>query len=271
MRQITDIEKLKKIQLDILLEVNDFCIAHGIRYSLDSGTLLGAIRHKGYIPWDDDIDIIMPRPDYNRFLKEFNGKCKNLKVFAPELDWDFYAPYANICDIRTILDEGANSHRKVEMGIKIDVFPIDGAPICDSQYYSVLRRIKFLNAILEAKRHNILKMQKKCSFRVVKYIILKVLSFPLSYSFVQKKIFKYSTNIKFEKCQCAAKLSYTWTKNRCNRDVFEEYVDCNFEGFKVKIIKRYDEYLNKLYGNYMQLPPEKDRVPQHGFIAYWKE
>lgn len=270
MRRITDIEELKKIQLDILLEVHSFCINKGIRYSLDSGTLIGAIRHKGYIPWDDDIDIIMPRPDYNQFLKEFNGSVSHLEVYAPELDWNYYAPYANVCDKRTILSEGLNGHRGKEMGIKIDIFPVDGTSLEYKEYERSLKRIDKLNAYLYVKRTSF-KESNMNSLRAVMYIIkMRLFSLFRTYSSIQKQIAKISTEFDFNESEYAAKLSYTWTKNRCKRTVFENYMNSEFEGHQLMILKGYDEYLRKMYGDYMQLPPEDQRVAHHGFVAYWK-
>ena len=120
-------EELKRIQVDILKDIHEFCSINNIHYSLAYGTLLGAIRHQGYIPWDDDIDIMMLRSDYEKFIHTFPGSFKHLSICAPELDLNYYAPYANVWDNRTILDEGINNadHRGKTIGIKIDVFPID--------------------------------------------------------------------------------------------------------------------------------------------------
>ena len=101
------------MQVDILAAVDKFCEQNNIRYSLSSGTLIGAIRHNGYIPWDDDIDLMMPRADYDRFISTFNGVVEHLSVMAPELNANYYAPYANVYDNRTHLNEGCNGHRGI--------------------------------------------------------------------------------------------------------------------------------------------------------------
>ena len=270
MRIITELDELKNIQLDILLKVHSFCQEREIRYSLDSGTLIGAIRHKGYIPWDDDIDIIMPRPDYDRFLRDFNGAVPHLEVYAPELDWDYYAPYANVCDNRTVLSEGANGHRGKNIGIKIDIFPVDGTSSDYSDYEQTLKRIDKLNAFLFVKRTTF-KANEKRTLKASLYVLkMKILSMFESYSSIQKKIFKIATEYDFNESEYAAKLSYTWTKNRCKREVFEKFIDCDFEGHRLKILEGYDEYLRKMYGDYRQLPPVEQRVAHHGFTAYWK-
>jgi LPS biosynthesis protein len=94
MKQITDIHELRSIQMGILDDVHRFCEAHGIRYFLSSGTLIGAVRHKGYIPWDDDIDIYMPRVDYERFLKTYQDEKGIYRAIDPQLEPHYYYTFA---------------------------------------------------------------------------------------------------------------------------------------------------------------------------------
>ena len=103
MREIK-FEELKNLQLDILLSVHDFCMKNGIEYSLAAGTLIGAIRHKGYIPWDDDIDISMPRPDYDKFICTFNQPNNYYQVIAMSNDREYGFPFAKVHDTRTFVD-----------------------------------------------------------------------------------------------------------------------------------------------------------------------
>ena len=116
-------EELKKIQLDILDEVTKFCEQKNIRMSLGYGTLLGAIRHKGYIPWDDDVDILMPYPDYKRFLKEFVGYKDNLIVQYMGNDSSYRFTFAKVYDNRTLLLE-----KTIRTGVYIDIYPVIGFP-----------------------------------------------------------------------------------------------------------------------------------------------
>ena len=265
-----DIEELKRVQLEILLKVDEFCTKNGIEYSLDSGTLLGAIRHKGYIPWDDDIDIIMTRPNYERFLNSFNNYCDYLKVYSPEIDWRFYAPYANVCDERTVLYEHGTGHNGIEMGVKIDVFPIDGSPSNYNDYIRVYNKIAKLNAALIAKRKVLSEVPLHRLRYICALICRKIYYFNKSYSDIQKEIHELATSVPFSSNSNATQLVYVFYPLYFDKPIFNNYINVEFEGHSLKAIEEYDTYLKCMYGDYMQLPPEDQRVYNHGFKAYWK-
>ena len=130
MKKIT-VEELKKFQLEILGVVADFCEKNNIKYWIDSGTLLGAIRHKGYIPWDDDIDVGMLREDYNKFSKIFNEKNNRYKFVCIENTPDLFVPHGKVCDTTTELYEPDETGHKTS--INIDIFVYDNAPDDDKQ------------------------------------------------------------------------------------------------------------------------------------------
>lgn len=265
-----DTEELKQIQLEILLKIDEFCDKENIKYTLAYGTLIGAIRHKGYIPWDDDIDIAMPRPDYNRFINSFNGFCDYLVVLAPELDLDYYAPYANVYDIRTVLDEKRISHRGVEIGVKIDVFPVDATPDDLSDYQRVVYKIRRKNELLEIKRTPFFPVSNYKVFimRLINYLN----SLFYNYSEIQKQIIDLVRIIPFDKAKYVDTLSYpVYDDTRVSRVFFENYIDVEFEHRRFKCIQNYDDYLHRIYGDYMKLPPIEKQVPHHGFKAYWKD
>ena len=123
MRELS-IDEIKKIQLGLLVEVDHFCRKNDIKYSLTGGTLLGAVRHKGFIPWDDDIDICMPRPDYDRFVRNFVSS--NCRVDAYEKNNKYLVPFAKVSDNNSILIE--NKKFRYDLGVNIDVFFQDVIP-----------------------------------------------------------------------------------------------------------------------------------------------
>lgn len=261
------IEELKQLQLQILLSVDEFCKANGIEYSLAAGTLIGAIRHKGYIPWDDDIDICMTRPNYDRFLKSFNGCYENLHVMAPEITTDYYAPYANVCDMRTVLDEGHIGHLGLEVGVKIDIFPIDGVPGDLMKYRKLCNKIYRYNTIMSYKRY---KIQQFFSFETIIVIIKKIMFSMLSYKHLQEIIHKIAMENDYNKSEFASLVVFDPIAFRAPRNIFDTYEDIEFEGHLVRSIKEKDLFMRLRYGNYMKLPPEESRVAKHGFTAYWK-
>lgn len=126
-KEITKIDELKFISYNILKFVADFCEINNIKYYLFAGTLLGAIRHEGFIPWDDDIDIAIPRDDYEKFIIEFDrNNDVNYKVLSIENSNKYYLPYAKVIDNRTLLFE--DGKESMPIGVFIDIFPLDSIP-----------------------------------------------------------------------------------------------------------------------------------------------
>lgn len=266
MREI-GLEELKHIQLEILLKVDDFCNKNKIKYFLIAGTLIGAVRHQGYIPWDDDIDIMMLREDYDKFIKCFNGAVEHLVVAAPELDWDFYAPYANVYDDRTLLFERNINHRGLEFGVKIDIFPFDDLP--KSEFvYTVTRKISnFFNFILTIK----------CSCKPFKEMGYKERFFKLfltwiPYKWSQKIIHKVGVSKWGGSSEDVFLRVFDITKPmRAKKKSFGDGVYVPFEQYQFPIPVNPDDFLRVRYGDYMKLPPEDQRIPHHNFTAYWKQ
>ena len=178
MRQISA-DELKEIQLNLLNNIDHFCKSNGIQYFLAYGTLIGAIRHDGFIPWDDDIDIAMPRPDYDRFIKKFNAYSKDYQVEDYSITDNYPTPFAKVIDTRTEMRMTLYNQRS--SGVYIDVFPIDGIGNAN-QIKQTIRLNKFLNtkkAVINGKRtfsKNIMLLLGKIvlSFISVENIIKKI-------------------------------------------------------------------------------------------------
>lgn len=271
MKEISQ-DELLSLQIDILKKVDAFCRANTIPYTIYGGTCIGAVRHQGYIPWDDDIDIAMTRPNYERFIHSFNGKIEHLDLYAPELNWNYYAPYANVCDNRTILDEGENGHHGMEIGVKIDVFPIDVTPADTNEYMSNVHLINHYWHCLSIKRIKMNLVWKSSKRRWLSCLKEKALLLFQSYSGIQKKIRKIAVKYSDEETNHVTLVCYHFNRDtRCSKQAFDEYIDVPFENITVSMLKGYDECLTKFYGDYMKLPPEEQRVPHHGFTAYWKD
>ena len=260
-------DEMKALQLDILCKVHEFCKKNDIRYTLTYGTLIGAVRHKGFIPWDDDIDISMPRPDYNRFIATFNGSTENLQVIAPELETHFYSPIANVVDTRTVMQEDLANYHK-EIGIKIDIFPIDG--VIDKRDYYKRRRIIYVCLRLLFTKNFSLSSHTSILYKS-KMLIRKIGEVFIPLSQIQKKIMSVASRVDYCSVEYADCLVFQQEEILMPKSTYDSYIDLEFEGKNFKVISRYHEFLSKCYGDYMQLPPEDQRVPHHEFTAYWKD
>ena len=268
MKEITT-EELKAIQLDIALKIDSFCKEHGLRYYLGYGSLIGAVRHKGFIPWDDDIDLGMPRPDYEVFVRTFHAA--DTRVISPETEPSFCMPFAYVYREGTLLVEEKITYHGFPIGVKVDVFPIDGAPSEDKEYFALRKKLDRWNTYLFYK--NVLLGPRWKTDKVLwfKTLVWKAALLGLSIPAIQRHIRALATAHDFATSERSDKLSFPNPGNtRMYRSVFENYIDVEFEGHLFKAPRDYDVYQRAIYGDYMQLPPEEQRNPKHGFHAYWK-
>lgn len=265
---IIDLEEQKRIQLEILDAVDAFCRQENIKYSIFFGTLLGAVRHKGYIPWDDDIDIAMDRDNYNRFISLFPDSLNGIYKLACHnrvISW--HAPFSKVYDSLTIVnDELANTH---PIGISIDVFPCDEVPDDIKKrrsFFKIQRIIIKLNAIKIAKFKGVKSVKKRIALIICKMILFLI---PKS---VLKKIWENHT-IKyngrgFKDVFCVA--YFSTAKNAFRKGVFDELIKWPFEDRYYYGFKDADHYLKAIYGDYMKLPPKEMQVQSHHIAAFRK-
>ncbi len=257
------IEDIKKIQLNILKSFASFCEAKGLNYYLAYGTLIGAIRHKGYIPWDDDVDVIMPRPDYLRFIKEY--KDERYVVFCPENDKDCPFSYGKLYDNKTLLDE--NTSRKYNIGLNIDIFVLDGMPDHEEEAKKHIKNCSFWIEILEIKK--IAHSKKRSLAKSAFLSALKTLVFPFPYNWVRNRLIKLNQKYDFEQSHYCSDLCYTEALY-LSKDIFGKGKKVLFEDSEFIVPSDYDSWLRGVYGDYMELPPESQRVTHHSFKAYLK-
>lgn len=265
-----DLAELKQIQLQILSYTDKVCKENSLRYSLSGGSLIGAVRHKGYIPWDDDIDIFLPRPDYEKLI-EIIGADKNsqYEVITCFNRKDYSKPFAKICDKKTVLEEAYDREIK-SMGINIDVFPEDGLPSDPKKlqkYWDKMRIIKRFASMVYQKRDKKAGILKNM-LRFVCFYFFKL----LPANFMAKKINRIAVKHSFDESNFIACIVFGYgQKEQIPRTVFDEFIEVPFENKTFSIIKNYDTYLSSLYGEYMQFPPKEKQVSKHSFFAYYKE
>ena len=269
MKEIANSQELKTIQLDILKFVDKFCKEKGIRYFLSGGTLLGAIRHKGFIPWDDDIDIMMLRVDYERFVEEFSdtSNCR-YSVHTFKKDNNFYYTFAQISDDNTFLIEEVN-YPYTKSGVNIDLFPIDYLPENEVEIKRLFAYVNKWRTLWTLKNVRISR-SRNFGKNLILFISRILLFFIPNKIFIQRILNKVEFLKNIRTSKSGVVVAGYGIKEVLDSLSFDDVFMVDFEGFKFPAPKGYDAYLKSLYGDYMQLPPKEKRITHHAFKAYWK-
>lgn len=267
----------RKILLNELMFVTKLCDKNNIKYFLYGGTLLGAVKYKGFIPWDDDIDIALLRDDYEKLLKLLEeNETDEYKVLHIYNTKDYYYPFAKLVSKKTKLVENAREIK--ELGVYIDIFPFDG--ILDD-YEKALhktrvamnlasRRMRIKNNIPKSSMKK--KENKQVSYKKLKdfiYGYLDIRSRILGYNFLAKHLDRKVRKHKVADCNYVSR--YKYHDEVFKKSFFEEQGIYEFEGHKFKSVKNYDEFLKQLYGDYMKELPKEMQRSHHQFKVTWRE
>ena len=264
-----NVSTLRDYQLKIMDKVDEFCRNNNIAYYLFSGTLIGAIRHNGYIPWDDDIDIMMFRDDYEKFIDLFNKENKEFHAYSSRTDKGYNLHFCKISyDKTTLIETNLEPNDRVQLGINIDLFPIDNYP----KAYDGDRLLKLLHKmdlLMYCKSFRYSRLRYKPLRQQLLILTLKFLSILISKTYLCKKQEKLAKQFNKKPCSTCSVITCHY-KHRIpvwNIEDFES-VDHIFEGRKYKIPKGYHRILTEQWGDYMKLPPVEQRVTHHSFIAW---
>lgn len=254
---------IQNILLAYLLEVDRICRKHNIKYFLGGGTLLGAIRHHGFIPWDDDADIMMLREDYDKFCKIAQSELPGAMTFqTSETDKNCFYEFAKIrLDDTVFATSFAKNHKDMHMGLAFDIFCHDKTANSKFGQKLHLGMTLFTRALVFNKWNN-RKAENDSKIQSAITNFFKAL-FPLKFSMWLEK-----QTLKFFKSKMNAKYLYDGMGKNIYNGVFpidylDEVIYVDFEGYKMPVPKKYDEYLTFLYGNYMELPPLSTRLGCH--------
>lgn len=259
------IDEIRGLQLEILSLVHDLCIEEGLKYSLAGGTMLGAVRHNGYIPWDDDIDIMMRRRDYIKLLDVIESRHSKLQVHAIDRSGEQFFPciYSKVAIKNTTVIEKNNAPYLKNIGINIDVFPLDGA---GNSTWSKIYEFMVVRQVIRVIAVMSFPNEDKSFFKQLLVNILKPFN-NVIISISQKIYKRLVTTEKEKKPNTASFGSVYGSRDVFDSSIYNEYQSYAFEGHEFMGIKNSDVYLSTLYGNYMSLPPEKDRI-NHGARAF---
>ena len=264
----------RSMQLNMLDLIVDFCEQHNLRYYLSGGTLLGAIRHKGFIPWDDDIDINMPRPDAEKLYRLAGGRIGKYELtrggedpYSPACMW--YRLYCPEIIIENFF--GGASDTPFYHPLFVDIFPIDGFPESDlaSRLYSW--KLIFIRKMLGVSWHDrvIAKNKKAFIAHVIAFLPSKIVGYKNWNKWFQREVRRYD----FDSCKYVGVTSTVQylPREKVPKREYLEPVPVEFEGKLYAAPGNYDQYLSQLYHDYMKLPPAEKQKSDHSFNMYWKK
>ena len=275
MKELT-LKELQGEELKILKDVHNFCVENNLRYSLYGGTQIGAMRHKGFIPWDDDIDIIMPRPDYNRFCKLYSSN--NYKLADLNCNKAYMLGFARVYDDRRTIIESTLPWLPQDVGVWIDVFPADGMSADESEVKCIYNKvIKLRQKVLKARGTSAKYSAFPSILGKLRLFVKKILLLNGKVArFYVKRLDKVMQTFDFETSPYWASLSNVrgfHEKKHHLKSTFQTCELVDFEDMKAFVMNGTDSVLRERYNDYMQLPPESDRIPKgNSYIHYyWKE
>lgn len=267
--------QIQQESLKILDTVSALCDKLNLRYYLAYGTLIGAVRHKGFIPWDDDIDIMMPRQDYKVLLDYFRDhadELKPLELFSIYNCPEYPYMITRISNSDYVLD--VHNEKPYGLGLFIDIYPMDGMGCTEAEYEALKGKASrysslcFLSTRLHCEKGNT-KSKLKMAVKYPAFLLAKLCGKDV---FI-KKLEAMAAKCDYDTSEYVGCLVWgsDGTKGVFPKAWFESTADVEFEGRTYKAPVGYHQVLTRLYGDYMQLPPEKDRIAHHFYKAYKKE
>lgn len=250
-------KKLRKTQIDILDYIVSLCEKNNLEYFLCGGTLLGAVRHKGYIPWDDDLDIAMPRKDYEKFISIFNNNDKYI-LDTYGMNRNYWLPFIKVRNKNTFCIESLQKDYSGNNGIWVDIFPLDNGNSEESIFQKFqFRMVSILRASISLKVG--IKISNLNFIKKVLCFIFRIFSVKFLHK-LQRKIMMFNLDDN-SKYFINLGSQYGYKKQTHLKEKYYPVKKISFEGKKYNVPNDYDYVLTKIYGkNYMQLPPVEKRV-----------
>ena len=262
-----ELRELQLCELDALLFFDEYCRKNGLTYYLCGGCLIGALRTGGFIPWDDDVDVLMPRPDYEKFLKLYRKENPSERfVLVDDSDGRSFSGniFAVLSDTDHTLVKDYQQDMDIPKGLPLDIFPIDGLASGKmaryTQYFFTMVYSLFRSQTVPKNQGGLLAFGSKILLGVFRSHKTR---FKI-WKFVEKRMTRYS----FDESESVAELcaGFYFMKKVYPRSIYDGTTEVEFEGHRYLAMKNYEEYLNIPFGNYMELPPEEERIPHHDIV-----
>lgn len=263
------LKKIQAIELNIATEIFKLCSKHNLKCSLVGGSAIGAIRHKGFIPWDDDMDLAMPRLDYEKFINICKTELSSeyfLQCFETEKNCALI--FAKVRKNNTVLPEKYSSHIDMHQGVWVDIFVYDNVSDDPNIRKKELRKLRFFRNLLIIKVGYKLPDNRTSIQDKLSYFFGRILALFFNKTWLQKKCYKIMTAHKHENTSYIFPYggAYSSQKELMPNDFFRELIDVCFENRRFQITAMYDLYLSNLFGDYMTPPPVEKRIPENHFL-----
>lgn len=260
-------------ELEVLKSLDALCNRLGLRYFLTYGTLLGAVRHQGFIPWDDDVDVMMPRPDYEKliaYLMAHQEEIAPLKLMHYKTNKQYIYSISRLCDTRYWIDyQGATDYG---LGLFVDIYPLDGCGNTLEEAEQIMNSSKMDLAMIglagENKfHHSVTGGLVRSAGKFLAYCYAKL----LGANHFAAKLDARGKSRPYESKYVNLTVWSTTVRRPFERAFFEELTRMPFEDAMLCVPSRYDEVLRQCYGDYMKLPPDDQQIAHHYYTAYLKE
>ena len=266
------LDEIKKINIDLLKYVKKICEENNLQYFLAYGTLLGAVRHKGFIPWDDDIDLFMKREDFDKFKSMINKyNTKDIEILHFDTSDKYLFSWMKVCDKNTVITPSRFSSGRL-YGVSIDIFPLD--ELHGNNFEECKEYLKEFNSGYKRDFDRKFKSYNcySITYKPFKYISKKII-FTLTNQFSKKNakevLKEYENKLRSNKSEY---VSYAFSSAPfiLKKSIFNGKEELLFEGEKYSVPCNYDEVLKISYGDYMKLPPKEKQVTHHDYKAFYK-
>ncbi len=267
-------EENQQLATGVMKKLDQICRDLGLRYTLTYGTMLGAVRHQGYIPWDDDLDIMLPRPDYDKLISWCLAHREELlpfRLFTPETVKAYPYMIPRLCDTRYEIE--TDNEKDCGMGAFVDIYPLDGIGATREEALATLKKrakwssLYFLSTRLRCEK-GLTKSPLKQLIKLPAFLVAKC----VGKKWFGKRLYHIARGCHWESSKYVG--CVIWETELENgifeKDWFETTRLMPFGQEQFQVITAYDAFLTRLYGDYMQLPPEADRIAHHFYRIYEK-